>query len=88
VSAASADITIVCYGGMLKRLKKAVDQLFEEHDVIAEIICPLQLYPLDLNPILESVRETRKLLIVEEGRVFALRFGGAGGDSGVRSWIC
>ena len=68
--AASADITIVCYGGMLEEAEKAVDQLFEEHDVIAEIICPLQLYPLDLNPILESVRETRKLLIVEEGQGF------------------
>jgi 2-oxoisovalerate dehydrogenase E1 component len=67
---ARPDVTIVVYGGMLEEAEEAVDQLFEQHDVVAEIICPLQLYPLDLEPILESVQATRRLLIVEEGQGF------------------
>ncbi len=67
---ARADITIVVYGGMLEEVEKAVDELFEQHDVTAEIICPLQLYPLQLAPIRQSVSESRRLLVVEEGQGF------------------
>jgi 2-oxoisovalerate dehydrogenase E1 component len=64
------EVTIVVYGGMLEEAEEAVDQLFEQHDVVAEIICPLQLYPLNLEPIFASVQATRRLLIVEEGQGF------------------
>lgn len=65
------DVTVVCYGGMLPDAEKALNQLFEDHDVLAEIICPVQIYPLNLWPILESVEKTGRLLIVEEGQNFA-----------------
>jgi 2-oxoisovalerate dehydrogenase E1 component len=65
------DLTIVCYGGMLPDVEKAVDTLFEEHEIACEVICPMQLYPLDLGPILESVLKSRRLLLVEEGLGFA-----------------
>ena len=65
-----AEVTIVVYGEMLDEAEKAVDELFESNDVVAEVICPLQLYPLDLEPILESVAQTRRLVIVEEGQGF------------------
>jgi len=65
-----ADVTIVVYGEMLDEAEKAVDELFEGNDVVAEIICPLQLYPLNLEPVLESVAQTRRLVIVEEGQGF------------------
>jgi 2-oxoisovalerate dehydrogenase E1 component len=65
------DVTLVCYGGMLADVEKAVDRLFEEHDVICEVICPVRLYPLNLWPVLESVKTTRRLLVVEEGHGFA-----------------
>lgn len=65
------DLTIVCYGGMLPDVEQAVDRLFEEHEIACEIICPMRLYPLDLNPILESVLRSRRLLLVEEGLGFA-----------------
>ena len=65
------DLTIVCYGGMLPDVEKAVDKLFEEHEIACEIICPMRLYPLDLGPILESVLKSRRLLLVEEGLGFA-----------------
>lgn len=66
-----ADITILCYGGLLTEVENAVDQLFDEHEIICETICPTQLYPLNIEPIVESVRRTRRLIIVEEGQGFA-----------------
>jgi 2-oxoisovalerate dehydrogenase E1 component len=67
----SSDLTIVCYGGMLPDVEKAVDALFEEHEIACEVICPMRLYPLDVGPILESVLKSRRLLLVEEGLGFA-----------------
>jgi 2-oxoisovalerate dehydrogenase E1 component len=66
-----ADITILCYGGMLPDAEKTLETLFEEHEIIAEIICPTQLYPLNPWPIIESLRVTGRLLTVEEGLNFA-----------------
>jgi 2-oxoisovalerate dehydrogenase E1 component len=65
------DLTIVCYGGMLPDVEKAMDVLFHEHEIVCEVICPMRLYPLDLSPILESVWRSRRLLLVEEGTGFA-----------------
>ena len=65
------DLTILCYGGMLPDVEKAVEALFEEHEIACEVICPMRLYPLDLGPILESVLKSRRLLVVEEGLGFA-----------------
>jgi 2-oxoisovalerate dehydrogenase E1 component len=68
---AQPDVTIVCYGGMLVDAEKAAVILFDEHEIVAEIICPMELYPLNVAPILESVHRSRRLLIVEEGHGFA-----------------
>jgi len=51
-------------------VEKAADRLFEEHEIVVEIICPTEIYPLHLEPILESARITRRLLVVEEGQLF------------------
>ena len=67
----SPDITILCYGGMLLEVERAVDRLFDEHDLICEVICPTQLYPLNPWPIVESVQKSGRLLVVEEGLSFA-----------------
>jgi 2-oxoisovalerate dehydrogenase E1 component len=64
------DITIVCYGACLAEAEKALNRLFEEHEVVAEIICPTQVYPLRIEPILESARVSGTLLVVEEGQLF------------------
>jgi len=65
------DVTILCYGGMLPDVEKAMEVLFDEHEVVCEVICPLQLYPLNLGPVAESIRQTKKLVVVEEGLSFA-----------------
>jgi len=67
----SVDATILCYGGMLMHVEQAIETLFEEYELVCEVMCPMQLYPLDLAPILESVKQTGRLLIVEEGSGYA-----------------
>jgi 2-oxoisovalerate dehydrogenase E1 component len=65
------DLTILAYGGSLPEAEKAADRLFEEHEIVAEVICPTQLYPFDPRPTAESVAKSGRLLVVEEGLAFA-----------------
>jgi 2-oxoisovalerate dehydrogenase E1 component len=67
---AQPDATIVCYGGMLPEVEKAVDRLFTEHDLVVEILCPMQLYPLQKEAMLPIVQRSGRLLLVEEGHGF------------------
>ena len=67
---ARPDLTIVCYGGMLPDAEKAVERLFAEHDVVAEIVCPMQLYPLQRESMLPLVERSGRVLLVEEGHGF------------------
>ncbi|MBI4679203.1 MAG: pyruvate dehydrogenase [Elusimicrobia bacterium] len=68
---ARPDLTILCYGGMLPHAEAASERLFDEHDLAAEVIAPIRLYPFDPSALLESVRATGRLLVVEEGVGFA-----------------
>lgn len=68
---AAPDVTVLCYGGMLPEAEKAAALLFDRHEVVAEIICPTQLYPFDPRPLLESLARTGRLLVAEEGHGFA-----------------
>ena len=65
------DVTIVAYGGMAWEAEKAALELFDEHDILAEVLMPQQIYPLDLVGIARSVNATKRLFVVEEGQGFA-----------------
>jgi 2-oxoisovalerate dehydrogenase E1 component len=65
------DVTILCYGGLAHEVERAVERLFDEHEVICEVLCPLQLYPFNPWPIVASVQQSGRLLVVEEGVSFA-----------------
>lgn len=65
-----ADVTIVAYGGMLDLAESAMAILGEREEIAVELLAPTQLYPLNLEPILQSVQKTRRLLVVEEGQRF------------------
>ena len=67
---ARPDATIVCHGGMLPDVEKAVDRLFMDHDVVAEVICPMQLYPLQKQAMLPLAKRSGRVLFVEEGHGF------------------
>ena len=61
------DVTIVGILRMAHIAQQAAKTLANEHGVEAEVIDPRTLRPLDLDTILESVRKTNRLVIVEEG---------------------
>jgi 2-oxoisovalerate dehydrogenase E1 component len=66
-----ADVTVLCYGGMLPDAEEAAIALFEEHEIVCEILCPTQLYPFNPWPIAQSLHRTGCLVTVEEGLSFA-----------------
>lgn len=60
------DVTIVTYSKMLEISMKAADQLASE-GIEAEIVDLRTLRPLDMEPVLESLKKTNRAVIVEEG---------------------
>jgi 2-oxoisovalerate dehydrogenase E1 component len=68
---ADPDLTLVCYGGMLELAEQAAATLLKTEEIAVEILAPTQVYPLDLCPLMESIQQTRRLLVVEEGQGFS-----------------
>jgi pyruvate/2-oxoglutarate/acetoin dehydrogenase E1 component len=62
-----AEATLVTYGGMLPIALEAATSLILEEELFTEVVALGQLLPLDLEPVLESVRRTGRLVTVEEG---------------------
>jgi pyruvate/2-oxoglutarate/acetoin dehydrogenase E1 component len=65
VKRAGSDVTIVTYSRMLLYALQAAEELAEK-GIEAEVIDLRTIEPLDMDPILESVRGTRRLLVVHE----------------------
>jgi 2-oxoisovalerate dehydrogenase E1 component len=61
-----ADVTVVTYGGMTRVAEPAMQQLIEEEELSFDYIVLTQLWPLDVTEIVDSVRSTRRLVVVEE----------------------
>jgi len=60
------DLTLITYGGTLHKTLEAAERL-EDEGVSAEVIDLRTLRPLDEETILESVRRTRRAVVVDEG---------------------
>ncbi|MFB6346556.1 MAG: pyruvate dehydrogenase complex E1 component subunit beta [bacterium] len=61
-----SDVTIVSYSKRMNQALDAAEELDAEHGVDAEVIDLVSLRPLDEETIVESVRKTNRLVIVEE----------------------
>ena len=59
------DVTIVSFGKILKEAVKAIDELKNEN-IDAELIDLRTIRPLDIEPIISSVKKTNRLVILEE----------------------
>ncbi len=64
---APPDVTVVTYGAMTETVEEAIMASFDQDEVLVEYIVPSQLAPIRIDPILDSVRRTGRLLVVEEG---------------------
>ena len=59
------DVTIVSFGKIIKEAFKAADEL-AEHGIEAEIIDLRTVRPIDYDTIIESVKKTNRLVVLEE----------------------
>jgi 2-oxoisovalerate dehydrogenase E1 component len=65
------DITLIGYGGLSDALVTVAEKLFEEADIISQIVCPTQIYPFTIKPFLNLLSDSHLLVLVEEGQGFA-----------------
>ena len=66
VRRAGVDVSLITYGGSLPKTVEAAQQL-AAHGIDAEVIDLRVLRPLDTEVIVESVRKTRRAVVVDEG---------------------
>ncbi len=66
VQRSGKDVTIVTYSKMLEISLKAAEELAKE-GIEAEVIDLRSLRPLDMTPIITSVQNTNRAVVVEEG---------------------
>jgi 2-oxoisovalerate dehydrogenase E1 component len=64
------DVTIVSYGNMARVLADNVLQIFDNCDMIPELITLIALHPLDVSAVCGSVERTGRLAVIEEGASF------------------
>ena len=69
------DLTIIAWSGMVPKVMQAAEILAKE-GISAEVVDPRSLVPLDKMTIINSVKKTEHVLIVQE----AARRGGVGSD--------
>ncbi len=60
------DVTVITYGRMLERVLKASDEVKETEGVSVEVVDLMTLMPLDKETILDSVRKTGNVLLVND----------------------
>jgi pyruvate/2-oxoglutarate/acetoin dehydrogenase E1 component len=61
-----ADITLIAYGGNSHIALDAILHVFEEEEIIVELIIPSMIKPLPLEDVLTSASNTGRVIIVEE----------------------
>ena len=61
-----ADVTLVTYGGMAMVAEQAMQRLIEEYETRFDYLILTQLWPLDVDEIVESVGRTKRLVVLEE----------------------
>ena len=64
-----ADVTVVTYGGMTIAAEAAMRELIETEELAFDYIVLTQIWPLNVDRVVESVRRTRRLVVVEENAV-------------------
>jgi len=60
------DVTVVAFGQMVDRAAAAIDELEAETGITCDLVDPRTTSPLDEETILESVRATGRLVVVDE----------------------
>ncbi len=64
------DISLIAHGRAALTCLKAAEILAEEYDIDAEVVDLRSIRPLDEEAVLESVRKTHRVVVVEENKPF------------------
>ena len=59
---------------MAELAREAIVRLAYEHEIFCEVLIFTQLSPFEIDPLITSIRRTRRLLVLEEG-TFTLGWG-------------
>jgi pyruvate/2-oxoglutarate/acetoin dehydrogenase E1 component len=62
-----ANLTLAAYGYMADLARQAVLRLAYEHEIFTELVVLTQLAPFAVQPVIESVQHSQRLLVIEEG---------------------
>lgn len=65
IARAGSDVTVVSFGKMMKVAHGAADEMAKE-GISVEVIDLLSVRPIDYNTVVESVKKTNRLVVVEE----------------------
>ncbi len=60
-------LTVLAYGYMAELARQAIYQLAYEQEIFCELVIPTLLAPCSIQPVLDSLKRTERLLVVEEG---------------------
>jgi pyruvate/2-oxoglutarate/acetoin dehydrogenase E1 component len=66
-SAPAPVATLAAYGGMVDLAREAMLKLAYEEEIFTQLIVPTQLSPFNVDPFLDSVSQTQRLITIEEG---------------------
>lgn len=61
------DVTILSIGAVLYRVLEAADILLEKYNIEAEVIDARSIVPFDYSLVIESIKKTKKIIIVGDG---------------------
>ena len=64
------DLSIIAHGRSVQVALQVAETLSEKHGVSVEVLDLRSIRPLDLDAILETVRKTNRVLLVEENKPF------------------
>ncbi len=64
------DVTIIAHGGAVITALKAAEYLKAEHDLEVEVVDLRSIRPLDEETLIESVKKTNRVVLVEENKPF------------------
>ncbi len=62
-----SDLTIACYGYMFELVRQVALDLLLEYEFFSDIVLFSQLSPFEITPLLDSIKRSGRLLVVEEG---------------------
>jgi 2-oxoisovalerate dehydrogenase E1 component len=65
------DVTLLGYGGTAEMMADAANILFEDHDIIAQVVVISMIYPFCIEPYIDLIQDSDSLILIEEGQGFA-----------------